>query len=233
MAKLTITLTREDVEQTLRDRDLVLNDYAAQEWVLKQTFEKYPFNTDFKVVLMKVTLLNLFYSTGIRDLKSVAQNIVDKKIDADLTEGKPEVVHRIAQVNHNGKTINHFSFATKYCSFHHSDLYPIYDDFVYRVLSKLRGEFTSDHFCPESIMDKHWKEGNKDCGFNRFRKIYDAFMKRYGEAFAGMSYKEVDNYLWGSRKIAQLEANDDHINAGNRKIYEKIIENNINKIMNK
>ena len=171
MAKLTIT--RKDVEQTLKDRDLVLNDYAAQEWVLRQTFDRYPFNNDYEVVLTKVALLNLFYSTGIRDLKSVAKNIVEKKIDDDLAEGKPEVVHRIALVEHGVKTINHFSFATKYCSFHYPNLYPIYDIFVYKVFSTLRNydKFTDDPFSTDSLMDKTWKEGNKDCGYKRYRKI--------------------------------------------------------------
>ncbi len=225
-------ITRKDVEQTLSTRDLVLSDYAVEEKILKETFNRYPKNNNFEDVLLKVALLNQFYSTGIQDIVSVAKNIVEKKIDNDLKGGKPEVVHKIALVEHGDKTINHFSFATKYCSFHQPDKYPIYDNLVYQVLSKTRNVLNTGQFSLESIMDKGWKEGNKDCGYNHYRNIYKAFMTYFGEAFANRSFKEVDNYLWGSRKISLLAANDERINASNHKVYKAIVNNDINTIMN-
>lgn len=231
MEKLTITRT--DVEQTLATRDLVLPDYAAQEWVVTETFKHFPNNTDYYEVLLKVTLLNKLYSTSIRDVKSVARNIVKKHIDADLAKGKPEVVHKIAQVLHGDSPINHFSFATKYCSFHQPERYPIYDKEVYAVLDGLRKEFTDQPFSKKDIQDKDWNEKKKDCGYNLYRKVYDSFMAHYGKAFRGMNYKDVDQYLWGSRKIASLKPDDERISASNRKHYKNIAGNDLNKLMNK
>ena len=40
----------------------------------------------------------------------------------------------IARVNINGKDRNLYSFATKYCSHHNFNDYPIYDEYVAKVL---------------------------------------------------------------------------------------------------
>ncbi|MBR4453947.1 MAG: hypothetical protein IKS33_06790 [Bacteroidales bacterium] len=228
-------ITRKDVEETLKTRDLVLSDYAIQEKVLDCVFSQYPRNTDYNVVLLKVTLLNQFYSTGIRDVKSVARHIVTCKIDAELAKGKPDVVHKIALVKHgkNQTLINHFSFATKYCSFHQPNFYPIYDDYVYSVLSKLKSELKCGQFSQEKFKDKGWKKENKECGYNHFHKVYDAFIAFYHNAFEGLNYKQVDKYIWGSRKIASLKKGDDHIDKKNRNVYETIVKNNINTIVSK
>ena len=97
------------------------------EWVLTQLFQNFPENTDFGEVVVKTKVLNVLYSTQIRAVNIVAKHICSLTIDPDLRAGKPEIVDRIAKVHLSDKIRNNFSFASKYCSWHNPEAYPIYD----------------------------------------------------------------------------------------------------------
>ena len=120
-------ITRKDFDDTLNNRDILLPDYALQEKVLADIFTKYPNNTTLAEVILKVNLLNAFYSTGILD------------VDARIQSGDDTVVRDIANVLHKSKNkdVNHFSFATKYCSFHQPQKFPIFDSFIAECFSQL------------------------------------------------------------------------------------------------
>ena len=226
-----ISITKVDVETTLKQRNLVLTDYALQEDLLRDTFDKYKHNDDYGQILTKVTLLNLLYSTGIMDVKGVADHIFKhgKDIDSLMKKGDPTVVHLIAKVEHNGKPINHFSFATKYCSFHYPDKYPIYDDLVYKVLAALRTSLECGSFSPEKIKDKDYDKHAAPCGYALYKTIYDRFIELYAADFPKKDYKTIDCYLWGSRKIATLNKDDWRI-SNNPQAYKAICNNAINKL---
>ncbi len=238
----TLSISRIDVEKTLKNKDIVLSDYHLQEQLLWEIFGKYPKNTDYGQVYLKVAMLNTFYSTGIQDVASVARNIVDNITNADklMKDGDLTVVHRIALVNHgkNGEDnwINHFSFATKYCSFHYPKRYPIYDDLVYRVLSKLRKSLTTMPFDQETFKDKQWSEKKKaKCGYALYKDIYNRFVKLYATNFNEKDYKTVDRYLWGSRKIAGMADDDRRIsgeNSSKKSAFDAVRSNALNEFMN-
>jgi hypothetical protein len=232
--KKNLSISREDVEKTLKNKDIVLSDYKLQERLLEETFKKYHKNTNYDQVYLKVAMLNAFYSTGIQDVASVAKKIVDQKdvIDKLMAKGNPTVVHRIALVKHGKRNpINHFSFATKYCSFHYPELYPIFDSLVYSVLYKFRDVGSTGLFSKSAIMDKKWtpKKGAR-CGYALYKKIYDHFIELYATNFNEKDYKTIDRYLWGSRKIAGLAKNDRHIKE-NRAAFNTIKINDLNKSM--
>src|SRR6185295_15694536 len=94
-------------------------------------------------VLLKVTALNAFYHTGILDTYPVAKHIVALRIDARLASGDPSLVNELAVTTIAGKKWNFYSFASKYCCQHNRERFPIYDEFVRKVLEHLRN---TDHF---------------------------------------------------------------------------------------
>ena len=83
-------LTMPTVENVLRACAFFGNDKNNPDPSLIELFTRYPKNTDFVHVLLKVVTLNTLYSTMIRvysdhpTVYDVARHIVDLKIDSDL-----------------------------------------------------------------------------------------------------------------------------------------------------
>lgn len=122
-----------------------LENYVLQESSLRKLFTvTYPFNNNMDDVLIKVCSLNDFYSTNIFSPFNVAKHIVSLKIDSRLKNNDLTLVNEIAKILINEeKEINFYSFATKYCSHHKPEVYPIYDSYVEKLLMYLKKE---DHF---------------------------------------------------------------------------------------
>jgi hypothetical protein len=134
--------------------------------------------------LIKVCSLNAFYSTNIFSPFTVAKHIVDSNIDEKLSIGDLNIVNKIANITMNGgKKKNFYSFATKYCSHHKPDVYPIYDSFVEKILI---------HFKKK---DKFYEFNNEDLKkYPIFKDILIRFKKFYNlEPF---SIKQIDKYVW-------------------------------------
>ena len=155
---------------------------------LRTLFDAMPHNTDVGEVAVKVAALNALYGTGILAVVRVATHIANSDIDARLAEPAIDanLVEEIATVNINGKVRRNYAFATKYCSFHRPDLYPIYDSLVHGVLNTLlrQGE-TFDSFVP----GEHWRTDYAiwNRSITKFRIHYEL------DAF---SVRDIDKYLW-------------------------------------
>lgn len=203
MPKLVIT--KEDVAKTLEAREKLLQKYVKYENTLGHLFTiEHPQNVNYQEALEKARRLNSSYSTHIIDIEAVANHIVGiKKVDDRIKDGDPTVVHEIAQVFHGDKKINHFSFATKYCSFHNPASFPIYDKYLYQVFSQLRSVLDCGPYREETIKQKDWN-GEKDCGYLRYKKVYVRFIELFGDAFPSKDYRTIDHYIWTSRKIASM-----------------------------
>ena len=90
-------------------------------------------------VLIKVCSLNDFYSTNIFHPFAVAKHIVDLDIDQRLSNRDLTLMNDLVVVKVNDrKTINIYSFATKYCSHHFPECYSIYDRFVEKMLMRFK-----------------------------------------------------------------------------------------------
>jgi hypothetical protein len=76
-----------------------------------------------------------------------------------------------------------YSFATKYCSWHAQDGYPIYDSFVDRLLRLYRQRDSFACFTNAEL----WH-------YPTFRSVIQAFQRHYG--LTEFSFKEVDKFLW-------------------------------------
>jgi hypothetical protein len=98
-----------------------------------------PRNVDAGEVSVKVAALNGLYATSIYGIAQMARHIVSLNIDDPLSSGRadPGLVERIARLEQKGKVRRNYSFATKYCSFHRPDVYPIYDSLVVEILNGL------------------------------------------------------------------------------------------------
>lgn len=177
-----------EVEHYLKKWDS-LENYTLQESSLRKLFTKtYPSNIEIDDVLIKACSLNDFYSTNIFSPFIVAKHIVSLNIDGRLKNNDLELVNDIAKIKmNNNKIINFYSFATKYCSHHKPEVYPIYDSFVEKLLLYFKQK---DNFC------KFNKNDLKN--YSDFRNILIEFQKFYGlEKF---NLKEIDKYLWQAGK---------------------------------
>ncbi len=183
-----------------------MGNYQAQENILEDLFQnKYPSNTDYEKVLLKVVVLNEFYSTGIINPRNVAERLCSLAVDKKLESGSMDLVNKIADVTvGKGSLRNFFSFATKYCNFHRPEVYPIYDSFVCKVLASLRNR---DGFCEFTTNDLRNAE--------TFKHVIDEFERVYNlidpDTNTYYDYKKLDRYLWLLGKYYFKKTNK-HIN---------------------
>ena len=179
--------TPKEVRHYLTKWDTLPN-YKAQEDALHLLFrEIYPDNTDLRHVLLKCSMLNDFYGTNIYGVYPMAKHIIALSIDERLRQGDPQLVDDIASghgIKHSsGKERQLFSFATKYCSHHNPEDYPIYDSYVEQLLLFFRKKDGFADFRNADLRD-----------FPLFKQIILQFRAYYGlEQF---SVKQIDQYLW-------------------------------------
>ncbi len=161
-----------------------LENYILQEKSLGLLFNKLcPHNTKIENILLKVSALNDFYSTNIFDTFTVSKHLLNCKIDKYLDKEDIGLVDKIARVTINGKTRNFYSFASKYCSHHKPDIYPIYDSYVVKMLMYFKKK------------DKFYKFRKDDLKtYKKFIKVIQAFKKYYN--LNEFSLRQIDIYLW-------------------------------------
>lgn len=123
------------------------DNYRPENDLITRCLKKFPLNTDPDVVAMKIGLIDITNSTHLSQHKSkismveLANTIAAiPNVDERIKNGDPEVVNIIARSN--GK-INLFSFASKYCCYHNSNLYEN-DDFS--ILDTVLKEYLPRYF---------------------------------------------------------------------------------------
>lgn len=140
-----------------------------------------PKNEKIEDILLKSATLNDFYSTNIFSVFPVAKHILELKIEARLAKGDVSLVDELQNVNIQGKNHKFYSFASKYCSHHNPKDFPIYDNYVAKILRHFRD-------VNKFIKRKDLKT------YKNFVETLDCFTKYYG--LEGFSRKEIDRYLW-------------------------------------
>lgn len=175
--------TSEEVESYLALWQ-TLPDYKAHEDALDRLFLARPSTyMDESDLLLKCSCLNDFYSTNIFKVYYVVQHYMQFDLAGRLAAGDLTLVESLRRVpvNDNGTTKDFYSFATKFCSHHCPDKFPIYDRYVDHMLhhfSKKDGRFSFNDL--------------KD--YVNFVQAVDAFRIAYG--LQQYSYKQIDQYLW-------------------------------------
>ena len=157
--------------------------YTVEGKTVEKIFKLYPTNIELEEVLIKVSLLNEFYSTNIFGTYPVAKHIVDLNIDERLKKGDISLVGDIAHNKLGGKEKYFYSFATKYCAIHQPDLFPIYDSFVDKMLRYFRKQPNFTKFKNADLRD-----------YKKYHKIYSEFIKAF--ELNDFTLREIDLYLW-------------------------------------
>lgn len=169
--------------------------FVLQEKSINKLFtETFPGNTDIENVLIKASVLNDFYSTNIFSIYDMAKHIVSLNIDERLKQGDQTLVSEIGHTEIADKKKFFYSFATKYCSHHNPDAYPIYDSYVEKVLMHFKRIDKFSEFKQEDLKD-----------YPTYKDILSQFAAFYG--IASYSMKELDMYLWQLGKD-KLSSND-------------------------
>lgn len=163
--------------------------YPRQEKLLKKLFSKLPNNKKLRNVLLKVSKLNCYYSTRIHDIYPVVQHIVNiTTFDERIRKSKPDakLVKNLYWNRTSSGKKRLYSFATKYCSFHNPNVYPIFDRCVVDALSAINKKFNFADFTKTGL--------HKDKDYEEYCKIYKKFISRF--KLKGLTYKQIDHYLW-------------------------------------
>ena len=165
--------------------------YPEQESALNKLFgELCPYNNSLDDILIKACTLNDFYSTNIYKVFDVAAIIQEMEIDERLNSDEidtnlvDELVENTKRCT--GRSI--YSFATKYCSHHRPDLYPIYDSYVDILLRYYRDHNNIGFTFSNSELKT----------YSSFCYIEDDFKDKYG--LQGFNAKEIDKFLWQEGK---------------------------------
>lgn len=123
--KMYMPVTIENIEAV--DRAVYESaNYGKENLIIHDVLNAYPANTDLNTVAMKVAVIDLTNSTNISRYKSkislydIAEMIVSiPNFDERVASGDPKLVNIIA----NTGRINLFSFASKYCTYHNTEIY--------------------------------------------------------------------------------------------------------------
>jgi hypothetical protein len=196
MSILLETPSRESVRAACERFD---RENALAEQTLAELFQQYPRNDDLRHVLLKVIAVNSLYHTCVYALDAVARHIHAHgvEIDAALEAGSHEIVDTIAKVKVQGRVHNFFSFATKYCSWHQPEKYPIYDSRVDHYLWTLQLQTS---FAKAFIHPHLWD-------YPKFHTIVVTFRDSHGlDAF---SFKEIDKFLYLQGERPSIEVPDE------------------------
>jgi len=174
------------------DKWKTLEKYKLQEECLNRLFQELcPRNDEVGSVLLKVSTLNDFYSTNIFDPHSVARHIVAIDASARILEGDATLVNELALVRIAGKQRNFYSFASKYCNHHNPEPFPIYDQYVDKMLNHFRRADKFANFRSQEL--KRYVD---------FVRLIRAFRNFY--SLDEFSLRQIDIYLWIAGKEAFL-----------------------------
>lgn len=156
---------------------------------LKTLLNRFPENKKIDEIKLKIESINSLYSTNIYGTLNVAKHIQGLNIDDALINGDISIIPKIATghgiaslKSEAGKEINFYSFATKYCSWHNPEEFPIFDRYVEKVLIAYRELGFYDF---KNVELKQYE---------RFKRILMGFREYYG--LSDFSLKEIDKFLW-------------------------------------
>lgn len=208
--------------------------YPVQEDILDKIFKKYPKNNDRVEVWKKVTLVDSYYSTNLKEgIWDAVLNITKlENFDEEVKKGNWEVVDNISSVfrmtpgDENTKSKDVISFSSKYCSRINPDGFPIYDKYVRQMLVLIQKK----HPFLEDL--EKWKINSMNGNYENFVYVMKAFCT---SSFFNkeINYKDADRYLWTwAKEIIQNQYRIDKINyySNNNCNNKRDIENLLNNI---
>ena len=161
-------------------------NYADGDKALSCLLKQYPMNTTLDHVLLKVAVINQFYSTHVLDPYSVARHIISLDIDQRLAAGDHTLITALTPTDlgeKKPKKRRMYSFATKYCHNHAPERFPICDSYVEKMLLHFRGTNGFDDFKAAELKN-----------YPRFVELLDRFKTCFNLEW--FTPKQLDIYLW-------------------------------------
>lgn len=181
---------------------------ALKERVLRNAFVQNQ-HIDEDTAIIRVTLLNTFYSTRLNytesesktiDVKTMALRIVAKPELESMLHSK-NAEERIAAFRYiatgSDEDIKRYnaawSFASKYCSFCNAADFPIMDSYARAALCDLNDKYS---FYDQKITPAKLED------YNTFCTVHKRFLESLPNRPNGEQYthKLIDKYLWYSKK---------------------------------
>jgi len=159
-------------------------EHELIEQSLDELVRQYPHNADPRHILLKVVAVNALHHTHLFAVDAVARHIhadIDE-MDNALAAGSPELVNQIARIAIQGKKYNLYSFATKYCSLHNPEAYPVYDLRVDHYLCRLQAQHPFAAFHHPEL-----------CDYPKFVAIMTAFRKFH--RLTAFSFLEIGKFI--------------------------------------
>ncbi|BAM33291.1 hypothetical protein HCBAA847_2074 [Helicobacter cinaedi CCUG 18818 = ATCC BAA-847] len=175
-----------------------------------------------QIVLLKVSVLDSFYSTNLAKfgIYEVAKHITEleqkDQIHQKIRNANPQnynelkdIVKQIAECKRkDDKKKVFYSFATKYCFHHNQNAFRIYDSFVREVLvffnngksdtsnkfADIPSELVGTNFYGKKLANKELKDYDT---YDTFLQAIDEFAKHYGlENKDAQDRRKLDHFLW-------------------------------------
>jgi hypothetical protein len=160
--------------------------FDAQDELIEKTvgdlFARYPRNVEAHGVLAKSVVLNQLYSARVLNIhiQQLARHITKCDLDPLLDQGSPVAVDRIIECP---DIKIYYSFATKYCSWHRPDAYPIWDRYVDETLWYYQRRYAFSNYQHQQVGD-----------YAKWVSIVSDFKRRFG--LEDLNFKKVDKFLW-------------------------------------
>lgn len=188
-----LPITAEDIER-VHQQALSSTNYGANFDLIHNVLTRFPQNTDYDLVAMKISLIDLTNSTNIgRHINKISLSEIAKLIlsidgfDLRLSQGDPSLVGQLAKSN--GK-VNLFSFASKYCTYHNVDVYKqddysIFDSVVKDVLPYYVPGLTKS-------MVEEWR---RTCNYTAFNYCIGELLDQK-DIHIPFRRRKFDHFLW-------------------------------------
>lgn len=155
--------------------------FFGAEPALELLFKKFPNNVQLEEVLLKVTCLNDLYNTNVYATYEMAKHIFKLNIDSRLIAGDKSLVPEIAYLKHADR--HFYSFATKYCNWHYQNKFPIYDQYVDKILWEYSKTYEFSSFKRKDLKE-----------YGKFYVVINDFVKFFN--LKTLTLKQVDKFLW-------------------------------------
>ncbi|MBU2527905.1 hypothetical protein KKF70_00760 [bacterium] len=178
LKNITENLILEYVEKYDKNEGTYLADQA-----ITQLFGTFPNNIEIKDILLKVGVIDNFYSTHLYATFTMAKHIQDLGVDSYIKTGDPKIVNLIANITISGKLKKCYSFATKYCSWHNQNEYPIFDRYVENILVEYQKKDSFSKFKKDELRN-----------YIKFKNTLEDFRKYY--RVENLSFRQIDKFLW-------------------------------------
>ena len=165
MIKQLLPLTEKNIEKWDKEVEQTPN-YGKEMLIIHDILNQFPLHNDINIIAMKIAVIDVTNSTHLSQYKSalslydLAEVILNiPNFDTRLQNGDPELVNIIAK---NIGTINMFSFASKYCTYHNVEVYKrddysIYDSVLKDYLPYYVNQYNFKKIT-SNMIDKKWRQ---------------------------------------------------------------------------